>query len=257
MKKKIGARDFWRHVAGSQRMCGIHPYCGEGRREKGEGKAKNGNSLLPSRFSHLIFLKDPGHRYTAVCFALMHAQFARDYPLKRFPYRYITALIRPDYYKKGLAYAARARGKNARTLRLVRPVFTPARSFLGLRRGEVRVKRDVFSYQFPLYWFDAKRLLQMVNGLRRKARKPAFSKLEPRMFYNINKAPDRPAAIAGLQIAPAKMRHLMDKLPDAPGLKITPAAKWYRGMDAVLEAAGVKEIKIQERFHGFNRFHFE
>ncbi len=236
MQKKIGVRtgrDFWKQVAGSQRMCGIHPYW---KKEKGKRKKEIGKRGFHFPFSKITFLKDPGHRYTAVCFALMHAQFVRDYPLKRFPYRYITSLIRSDYYKKGLAYIARGGGKSVRP---VRPVFTSARAFLGLRRGGERVKRDVFSYQYPLYWFDAQRLLRLVNGLRRKARKPALQKLEPRMFYNISKEADRPTTIAGLRIAPARMRHLMDRLPDAPGLNITPAATWYRGMEALLKAAGV------------------
>ena len=198
MKKKIGSKDFWRRVAGSQRMCGIHPYLWKKGRKEVE------------------FLKDPGHKFTPLCFALMHAQFVRDYPLDKFPYHYITALIRPDYYKKGLIY--RARGKN------FRPIFTDGHTFLGIPRGGLRVKRDVFSYRFPLYWFDAKKLLAAVNNLRKKEHKPPLESLESQMFYNIKK----------------EMRAIMDHLPDAPGLKITPAGRWYRGMEAVLKAAGVR-----------------
>jgi len=224
MKKKIGARGFWRTVAGSQRMCGIHPYKmssqppAVGHRQLAAG----GRSLAGAQH----------HRWTPVCFALMHRQFVHDYPLDKFPYRYITALIRPDYYRKGLGYAVRGRE--------VRPVFTSADSFLGIRRGGIRVKRGVFSYQFPLYWFDARKLLQLVNRLRRKEQKPQLKALAPEMFYGITKQPHRPADIAGLRIEPARMKRLMDRLPDAPGLKITEAGKWYRSMEAILRAARVK-----------------
>ena len=112
----------------------------------------------------------------------MHAQFVRDYPLQRFPYRYITALIRPDYYKKGLVYGVTHGGKSVRRIRLVRPVFVAARTFLDLPHADFRVQRDVFSYQYPLYWFDAKKLLSLVNRLRRAVRKPALRKLEPQLF---------------------------------------------------------------------------
>ncbi|MDE2020022.1 MAG: hypothetical protein KGJ13_06790 [Patescibacteria group bacterium] len=201
MRRKIGGKDFWRHVAGSQRMCGIHPYAIAARGAK--------------RKTQVVFLGDPGHKFTPICFALMHAQFVRDYPLDKFPYFYITALIRPDYYKKGLSY--RVRGRN------FRPAFTDGNAFLSLRRGCLRVKRDVFSYRYPLYWFDAKKLLVAINSERKKGHKLPVKVLAPRMFYNISK----------------EMRVAMDRLPDAPGLKITPAERWYRGMAAILKVAGI------------------
>ena len=61
MKKKLGARsgrDFWRQVAGSQRMCGIHPY--RMRSEIRDKRLEKRNSDPQSPISNLIFRKDPG-----------------------------------------------------------------------------------------------------------------------------------------------------------------------------------------------------
>lgn len=213
MKKKINVRDFWGHVASSSRMCGIHPYL----------RKKNG-AVAP--------LADPRHRYTAICFALIHKQFVIDHPLSRFPYAYITAMIRPDFYKERLAYRA-----NGRT---VRPVHGTAHAFLGVPRADIRVRRATYSYAFPLYWLHNQKLLRLVNTLRAKVRKTPLQKLEPKMLAGLAATGRRPLTIAGLRIEPAKMRRLVDRfVPDVPELKITEAARWYRGMDAVLRAAHV------------------
>jgi hypothetical protein len=219
MRKKIGAKDFWKHVASSSRMCGIHPY-----RVSSKG--------------HATFLEDSHHEWTAVCFALAHKQFLTDYPLDRFPYRYITATIRSDYHKKGLSHVTHGRS--------VRPAFTSASDFLGVPRGSLHVKRDVYSYQFPLYWFDGKKLLALVNRLRAQAHRPLLTTITPMMFRNIMEGSRRPVLIAGMRIEAPRMRKLMDEsLEDYPELKITPAARWYRGMDAVLRAAHVIGVELR------------
>lgn len=213
MKKKIGAEHFWEQVASSSRMCGIHPYL----------LRKNGTGS---------FLEDDSHKFTPVCFALIHKQFVIDYPLSRFPYRYITATVRTDFYETKLAYRA---GK-----RMVRPTHVAAHTFLGVERNSIHVDRDVYSYPFPLYWFDRTKLLKLVNGLREKEHKKPFEKLTSAMFANLTKKAKKPIPIAGVNIEPAKMRALIDRfVPDAPELKITNAKQWYRGMDSVLRAAKV------------------
>jgi hypothetical protein len=190
MKAKIGAKDFWKHVASSSRMCGIHPY----------RILKNG-AIEP--------LATSSHRYTPVCFALMHKQFILDYPLKEFPYQYITGVIRSDFYKKGLTYIS---GRH-----LSRPMFTSAYRFLGLPREKISVRRGAYSYTFPLYWFEMKKLLQLVNELRKKDNKPQLAKLTPDMFSNLPKQTRHPVPIAGVRIKPATMRSLIDRsVPDAP-----------------------------------------
>jgi hypothetical protein len=213
MKEKIGARRFWHRVASSSRMCGIHPYF----------IAKNWT---------VTFMKDEGHRYTPICFAIMHKQFAIDYPIARFPYQYITGMIRTDFYLRGLTYHVGDRA--------VRPLFTAAHRFLGIEKSALHVKRDAYSYSFPLYWFDAHKLLVLVNTLRIKQHKKSLTKLTPEMFLNLPKRADRELPIAGIRIKPELMRSLIDKsVPDAPELKITEAKPWYRSMDRVLKAAKI------------------
>jgi hypothetical protein len=217
MKKKVGADHFWNHVASSSRMCGIHPY-------------------TVSKSGQVQFLLDEVHASTSICFALMHKQFGVDYPPSRFPYRYITAMIRNDFYKKGLSYHAHGR--------TVRPVFTPAYRFLGLRQHDIDVRRTAYSYEFPLYWFDIKKLLDLVNDLRKKAHKEPFERLTPKMFLNLPKKINQSVPIAGMRMRPQEMRNFIDQsVPDAPELKITKAESWYRGMNAVLKAANVIIIK--------------
>lgn len=218
MKKKLGARGFWEQVASSSRMCGIHPY-----RVRKDGA--------------LVFLKDPRHRFTALCFALMHVQFEIDHPLDKFPYRHITAIIRPDFYEKGLRHV----DKHGRA---VRPFFVPAHKFLGGKRDDIVVQRDIYSYQFPLYWFNGDSLLAFVNGLRKERGMVPLKAVTSRMFAALGGSNDRPVTVAGLRTTPAKMRELMDRaLSDYPELQITQAASWYRGMKAVVRAGRV--IKLQ------------
>lgn len=215
MKKKIGARDFWHHVASSSRMCGIPPYA----------TGKDGR---------VSFAGASRHRYTVICFALIHKQFVIDYPLARFPYRYITAMVRPDFYKTRLAYRSRGR--------TIHPTHIPAYRFLKIARSEIHVDRDVYSYPFPLYWLHGEKLLRLMNDLRKKNKMPALAELTPKMLSGLTQKSDRPVAIAGVRIEPSRMRELIDRfVPDMPELKITDAKRWYGGMDAVLRAAKVTQ----------------
>jgi hypothetical protein len=203
--KKIMAKDLWSNVASSSRMCGIAPF------------------------------KGASHRYTGICFALIHKQFLIDYPLEKFPYRHITAIIRPDFYKRGLGYTF---GKKR-----LYPKFIPAYKFLDVDRNEVRVKRDIYSYEFPMYWLNQKKLLQLINNLQRKNHKPAIKKLEPAMLNKFAIKNAEPITIADISITPQKMRSLIDKfVPDVPELKITEATVWYKSMDRLINAGKLKLV---------------
>jgi hypothetical protein len=213
MQKKIGARGFWHRVASSSRMCGIHPY-------------------RVSASGHVSYLPDPKHRYTPVCFALAHSQFHLDYPLSRFPYRYITATIRPDFQYKGLDYVRAGRRFSI--------VFTPAYKFFGKAKRDVRANRWIYSYDFPLYWMDIAALRKFVNRLRKKAGKPPIEKLEAKLFIGLGNRIDKSISFAGVRMAPSVLRALIDReVPDAPELKITTARDWYAGIEKMLMAANI------------------
>jgi hypothetical protein len=213
MKKRIGKNKFWDHVASSSRMCGIHPYVTE----------NNGG---------IHFLDDEKHYHTSILFALMHEQFILDYPIARFPYKYITGMMRPDFYRRSLGYA---KGK-----KIIYPTLTPASRFLEIKSSDISVKRETYSYAFPLYWLDIKKLLKLINALRGKEKKPPLQKLTPDMLSNLSSRVKHPVVNAGIKIKPSTMREMIDKfVPDAPELKITRAKVWYGSMEALLRAARV------------------
>jgi hypothetical protein len=213
LKRKFGVKNFWTNFISSSRMCGVHPY------------SINSQGAIS-------FLRKENHRFTSVAFALIHEQFFKDYPLARFPYRYITAIIRSDFYKKALGYRSRKR--------MLYPVHTLAHTVLDVDRRSLHVNRSIYSYDFPLYWFDNKKLLGLVNHLREKQNKDPLNNLDASMFTNLSKKTKNVVSVAGIDIEPQKMRSLIDKsVPDAPELRITKAEAWYRSMARILRAAKV------------------
>jgi hypothetical protein len=220
MKKKIGARGFWNHVASSSRMCGIHPY----------RAGPRGN---------ISYLSEAKHRFTPVSFALAHAQFRSDYPVSRYPYRYITATLRPDFQVKGLGYRVGGRS--------VHMTFTPAYRFLGSSKRELHADRWIYSYAFPLYWMDLPGLRKFVNRLRKNAGKPPVSALRATMFSHLESRIERPISIAGVWLLPSAARAIIDnQVVDSPELKITKAGDWYAGIDKLLAAAKVTRVPKRE-----------
>jgi hypothetical protein len=215
MKKKIGANRFWNHIVSSSRMCGIHPYAVRRNNHK------------------IIFLKDARHRFTSVCFALIHKQFLLDYPIEKFPYTYITAIIRPDAYKKMLGFPSRGK--------LLFPGHRPASFFLHAPRRAVLVNRDVYTYQFPRYWLDMKKMISVVNTLRRQAGLKPLLTLDGENLSRLMRKTKRPVILAGVTLTSVEWRELIDRaVPDVPELHLTGAKSWYRGIDAILRAAKIK-----------------
>jgi hypothetical protein len=215
LRKKIGKK-FWSSVASSSRMCGIHPY-------------------RITRSGSVTFVNNNRHRYTAICFALIHKQFALDYPLTKFPYRYITAIIRPDFYRDRLVY--RGNGKTAK------PSFVPAYRFLGMATRDVAVDRKIYSYAFPDYWLNIEKLIHIINQFRRQHSKTSLKplqKLEPGSLAGLANPAKSHIRIGGIDIAAKAIRAIIDRsVPDVPELKITDASTWYRSMEAVLRTAHV------------------
>ncbi len=211
LRKRIrpkGKTDFWRHVASSSRMCGIHPFYG--RRSTGLSEK---------------------HKYTGACFAIIHAQFLVDYPFKSFPYGYITATIRPDLLRKGLAVKAKKK--------IAYPFFLPAYKLLHIPRNHIGVDREVYAYDFPLYWLNARQMKTVVRNLVKNGilKEGAYLK---KPFALIG------APLKNLNIKRKELFRIIDeKVKDATELKITPAMQWYRGIDRVLNAAEIEMPKFR------------
>ena len=205
--------DFWQYIGSSSRMCGIHPYFQSAAHEE-----ELGGTLSEK------------HKYTNICFALIHLQFLLDYPPQKFPYRYITAIIRDELMEKGLSFR-----KNG--LRYG-PTFTPAFQFLKLSgRKELRLDRNVYAYAFPLYWFDRNQLLVLLNDLVQFGKLPP-DVLDLRALGNILTI-DGP--IPRSTLTGADFRKLVDERVDTvPDLKITSAKAWYTSLQAMLKSVGIE-----------------
>jgi hypothetical protein len=214
IRRKLKSGGAWKHIASSSRMCGLSLYAIK----------RNGD---------ITDLEGVSHKYTSVCFAIIHKQFLVDYPLEQFSYRYITAIIRPDFYKKGLGYHSRKQ--------IFYPFFTPAFSFLGFPRGEVRVKRAIYSYKFPSYWLDAKKLLRLINRMRAENNMRPIAAISPGTLDPLAGGGHKKVLVAGMVVDSLMMRKAIDRsIPDVPELKITPAAVWYKSMDRIIAAAHLK-----------------
>lgn len=214
---------FWNYVVSSSRMCGIHPHV----------------VSQPSRGRELVIELGPKHRYTAACFAIIHAQFLVDYPMSEFPYQYITAIIREDLKQKALRISKREEN--------FWPTFTPAYEILGLKdRSEVKLNRSEYAYEYPSYWLDISQLLDLLRLLLSEGRLKKTSlkrylrfSLEKReAMVNLGALLTAHGPIAGSEITGAELRELVDEeVEDVPELKITKTEDWNRGILRLLDAA--------------------
>lgn len=213
---------FWEYVVSSSRMCGIRPYP-----QRGEGRQDDASK--------------PRHRHTAICFALIHAQFLIDYPLATYPYEYVTAIIREELLHKSL--------RIVKDGQVFEPTFTPAYQFFGLPgRTEIKLDRAVYAYKFPSYWFDVPRLVALLEGLVKE------EKLDPssiKRYLNVELSSAAglkelgrlltvKGRIVGSRLTGDELRAMVDDcVRDIPELKITKTADWNQGFLGVLKAAGV------------------
>ena len=218
MQEKIGKKDFWKKIASSSRMCGIKPY------------------IIDSN-GKITFVDAEQLRYTPLSFAIIHKQFIKDYPLSKYPYRYITAIIRPDFLEKGLKYSSKNRD--------YWPTFTAAHDFLNVKKDKIRVDRNVYSFHYPDYWFDHRRLLAVVNKLRALKKKAPIKSIQPNLFSDIPKRNQNgDITVSGVSMRVKELNNILNLYDlDMPELKITRAPEWYKGMDTILKAANISELK--------------
>lgn len=221
LAREEGNRNFWKHVVSSSRMCGIHPYF-----------------TVPER-SRRLSIK---HRFTAICFPLIHIQFTLDYPPERSPYsyRYVTAIIRSELAIKGL--------KVERGGKEFRPLFTPAFEFLSVGKEEIAVDRSIYAYDFPSYWFDVPKLISLFRELIAKGALTSESVVHytggeignSKSTRHLGSLLTISGSIFGSGITGEELRQTIDaRLSTIPELKITEYHAWNRALRAMLQAAGI------------------
>lgn len=214
----IAGESFWRYVVSSSRMCAVRPYL-----------AATGQELA-SR-----------NRYTAISFALIHAQFLLDYPLVLHPYQCITAIIRPEFIAKSLTF--RKDGLESR------PTFCPVRKFFGLSPAtEILLDRSVYAHRFPSYWLDTDQLTACLEDLVANGDLSRFS-LEhyagaewgtPVSLQRLGGLLTVDGQIFASRLTGFDLRAIVDaRVRDVPELNVTPTPDWNRGIISVLAAAEV------------------
>jgi len=225
-KKKLfkGRKDFWSRIVSSSRMCGIHPY-----------NVRTGQPI-----------ENPKHYFTGQCFALIHQQYIDDYPNS---YDYVTAMIRNDFLKKGLAIENQGRK--------LTPLFTPAGKSLGIQPHRALLDRTVYAYAFPTYWFDHAKLSSFLVKMQKIGTLPNAT------FDHYLKTPlpievltaQRSPLLAGLgdlftqkntikhsPISATHLRRLLDThVPEGPELKLTPAKTWNQRITQLISHANIKK----------------
>jgi hypothetical protein len=231
-----GRSNFWRSIVSSSRLCGIHPY--RVPPDLRDGRGRRNTFFLPRR-----------HRYGALCFALMHAQFFDDTSI---PFRFITEMIRNDILDRVLTLRV-----NGQT---IPPPSRPARETLGLdQRAVFSVNRSVYSYKFPLYWLNRDELIRLFRSLyaRKLITNETFHHYLGVNFDRITKTSDSSSLaklgllltsrgrIRGSSLTGNELRKLIDAhVSDVPELKITSIDAWRRGIARMLKAAQVRKEKI-------------
>ncbi len=218
---------FWHHILSSSRMCGIDPF-----------------TTVPQGIRNRIELPRR-HRFTAECFAIMHAQLLLDNPELAKQYTHITSMIRSELVEKGLGIA---HGE-----RTYRPLFVPAYSFLKLSGPkDIQLKREIYAYEFPAYWLDISQLLTLLSKL---ISEKILSKKDLKHYlgisYDSKFAPPRfgrlltvNGPIGNSTLTGEELRKLVNtEVEDRPELKITPIRDWNKSMIEMTQAVETDMLK--------------
>ncbi len=231
MKKRNGrGRDFWKDVISSSRMCGISPYIKD-----------NSEQFDYPKLSR-------AHKHTAICFAIIHEEFRLEYVL---PYSCITAIIRNDLAQQVLTV-------NQSCLRVCHK-FTPAHHYLNFQDGkDIKLDRGVYSYRFPIYWFNVRQLfttLRLLLKTGKLSEKSIMHYLKTgRGFAEIvaNRGEEL-ARLGDLLSVEGKikfsdmygktLRRIIDQyVEDGPELKITGANDWNASIAKMIELSGISKV---------------
>jgi len=219
VRKKLGCgqKVFWSRVLSNSRMCGIRPFV-SGASDKGET-----NYRL-------------GHKYTAVCNAIISTQFIIDTNYL-FP-GVITGILRDDLHEKGLRVSF---GSEEAI-----PTFTKAHEFLGIPQDAVKLNRGTYAYEFPSYWLDVAQLINLLERLQREDR-ISEEGLEyylrgslPSNLNNLGALLTVAGTIHASKMTGEELRALVDEhVQEKPSLRITYTREWFESYLRVLQVAGV------------------
>lgn len=224
-------KDFLRYILSYSRMCRISPF-----------------PIKAADEAKLSKLPPPKNIYSAVCFSLTCKQFIRNYGHK-FPWLYITGVIRDDLVKNALAI------KKSGTD--YRPLFTPVYRFLKVRKQDVVLDRRVYTYEFPGYFLLMPNLLKLLRRLSRLGKLPSKTLAHYlgspdliwktgnfRKLSGLGKLLSVKRKLYGTKFSGQELRKLVDKnVPDGPELKITDIDSWKNSIDGVLKAGGVRQVR--------------
>ncbi len=235
IRKRMGysKTQFWKHIISDSRMCGIHPY------------AVRNNKVIKHHTEK--------HAYTAESMALMQIQFMVDYPPQTIPYQFVTAIIKPQIRDKVIALQkGDVRAK---------PNFISAHKTLALPKGEVGVKRGIYSYRFPSYWLNMDELKSL---LRRLLNKKHITQKTLQHYLDTDSLDIKEADIrigrmltvkgqlAGSNLTGAKLRSYVDMhVSDIPELQIIPIKTWRKGFFRLLHKAQIDIFSIHPELKSY------
>ena len=225
-----GDFNFWNYVFASSRLCGVDP--------------KFSDST--SAGSDIILTKK--NRYSAECYALLNYQFTLTYGSV---YRYMTGIISDNLVDRVMAIDVE--GKH------YKPEFTLAHEALGLSSEKlVKLNRNIYSYKFPLYWFERDQLwglLKDLIDLGFLTENSIQTYLDTnRSFREIRENPGQEGAllgrlltingrINGSHITGEQLRVIIDQcVNDKPSLRITSGKVWDNSILEVLKNAKILEV---------------
>lgn len=223
--------DYWKSIASTSRMCGIHPYF--------ENESDENSGLILTT----------KHMYTAICFALIYKLLMAEADNKGF--QYFTGIILNRFVASSLT-VYRGGLKAA-------PYFVPAYDLLECYPDEIKLNRNIYAYQYPTYWLNAAELsLVLINLIKggqlsdysiKKYAAPDFSFREifSRGFYSkleqLGGLLTVQGPIEGSLITSDDLRKIIDeKVSDGPELKITRVEKWNESIDQFLAFLEIKKI---------------
>lgn len=227
----------------SSRTCGIRPYC---KSEKDENKLKK-EAILK-------------HKYTAICFALIHQRFWEECLISDFPFEYIVGTVVNKFMDKALVIVVN--GKE------FIPNFIPIHQFLKIGKGEEikldRHRKDFYTYRFPTYFLNTHQLidllLKLIEGkklsnntiqyylqtnltLKEILRQDNFT---VEYLRKLNRLLTIHGPIKGAVLTGEQLRKILDKeVDDAPELRITKIEDWIKSIKYLLHAAKTHPSKMK------------
>ena len=220
---------FHNLISGS-RLCGISSFISDGSDQLKFGEKRRSD-----------------HKYTPVCFALLHKQFFEDCKREGLDFDYFVVAT-SDRLLEGfmrLEFQGEKYG----------PACVKAEETLGLQPGKIKLKRDDFIYQYPLYFLDQNQIVMILKNLisegiiSEETLKCYFggaissqeflsgTRIRIEKLRNLGNLLTEKGAIKGAKISGVQLRRMLDKVADDSSLRITPIPSLAASADKMIEIA--------------------